>query len=101
METTISILNEEANWEKVLPSAHYIVDHYRVLAANRLMVKAEDWIKWLVVVNSGTYPSTWMITDLELFEKAVGKDTLLEGTFYVAEQIPGIVHFADMSDYIS
>jgi len=44
METTLELIDQDANFHKVLSSSEYIPDHYRVILANRLTLEAEDWI---------------------------------------------------------
>lgn len=44
METTLELIDQDMNYPYILNSDNYIMDHYRVILANRLTIDAEDWI---------------------------------------------------------
>jgi len=71
LETTLEILNENA-YSLVAKDDRYIPDFMRIMINNRLAVDAEDWVKWLRYVNTGTYNSQWMIIDMMKFEQSKG-----------------------------
>ena len=60
-----------------------------------------SWVNWISYVNTGTYNSQWMIIDYHKFNNSIGKSSLETDTFFMLEQIPGKIQFADMSDKIN
>ena len=71
----------------------------RILAANKNANSANDWIKWVQHVNTGTYNTQWMIFDLQKARHS--KETLRPKTFLLAEQIPGKIVSKDLSKKLS
>eukprot|EP01017_Pseudomicrothorax_dubius_P029890 TRINITY_DN3671_c0_g2_i1.p1 TRINITY_DN3671_c0_g2~~TRINITY_DN3671_c0_g2_i1.p1 ORF type:complete len:479 (-),score=86.10 TRINITY_DN3671_c0_g2_i1:602-2038(-) len=99
-ETTIDILNQKL-FELVLPKDEYVPDFMRIMISNFLSTDAREWSEWLGLINSGTYTSQWMVADYYKVAESIGRDSLVEGTFLVSEQIPGIIITRDMSQYVS
>lgn len=65
--------------------------------ANRLANDGRTWCSLFERYNSGTYNNQWMILDYKLFEP--GKP-LQPDTFWVLEQLPGIVEKADKTELL-
>ncbi|KAK9807611.1 hypothetical protein WJX72_004015 [[Myrmecia] bisecta] len=75
-----------------------LVSWQRVRAANALATNGSQWSSYLDVHNSGTYNNQYMVVDLKKFRP--GHD-LQPGVLWVAEQIPGLVKAADMTETLS
>lgn len=71
----------------------------RIYAANLNANTTKGWLKWINFINTGTYNTQWMIFDLE---KARNSNfTLPPQTFLLAEQVPGKILSADLSEKLS
>ncbi|XP_065664182.1 putative phospholipase B-like 2 isoform X2 [Hydra vulgaris] len=91
-----SINNDNDNlWEYVQPSS--LFEWVRNIVANRLASTASEWCYLFKRYNSGTYNNQWMVINYNLFEP--GKH-IKPDTFWVLEQLPGIVEMADMSIFL-
>ncbi|KNC83869.1 hypothetical protein SARC_03894 [Sphaeroforma arctica JP610] len=66
----------------------------RGTVANLLAEDPEEWFEIFGIHNSGTYDSQWMVLDLNQF--TAGQD-LPPKSFYVFEQLPGIIRYQDMT----
>nr|VZI46134.1 unnamed protein product [Spirometra erinaceieuropaei] len=75
-----------------------VLEVFRVMIANRLARSGPEWVSYFSRENSGTYNNQWMVFDTKLFEprKALPQRDLL----WVAEQIPGFVQSADVTDVL-
>jgi len=60
----------------------------RALIATRLAHSGAKWAKIFARYNSGTYNNQWMVIDYNKFEPG---HALKKGTFWVLEQMPGIL----------
>ena len=72
----------------------------RVMVANLLASNTTEWAALFSALNSGTYNNQWMVLDTKLVPAdapANGKPSLPPNTFYVLEQIPGLVVGADQT----
>jgi hypothetical protein len=69
----------------------------RIMLANRLSKTGQDWVDYMKKSATGTYSSQWMVVDYNKFQP--GKP-LQNGTLFVIEQIPGISHIEDASQYL-
>ena len=90
-ETTIGFNNTDLN-KYVVPEA--VSEWIRQIVANRLAYSGESWIKAYSRYNSGTYNNANQIFNLNLFSP--GKP-LVEGTFWLSEQIPGYIRNHDLT----
>ncbi|BHF74146.1 Putative phospholipase B-like 2 [Sparganum proliferum] len=75
-----------------------VLEVFRVMIANRLARSGLEWVSYFSRENSGTYNNQWMVFDTKLFEprKPLPQRDLL----WVAEQIPGFVQSADVTDVL-
>ena len=90
-ETTIGNDNSDL-WKYVQPTS--LFEWVRNIVANRLAKTASEWCSLFERYNSGTYNNQWMVLNYNLFE--AGKP-LKPDTFWVLEQLPGVVEMADKS----
>ncbi|KAK9795552.1 hypothetical protein WJX73_006243 [Symbiochloris irregularis] len=72
-----------------------LVSWQRVRIANALATSGQQWTKMLDTNNSGTYNNQYMVLD---FKRFIPGRELLPGTLWVAEQIPGLIEAADMTE---
>lgn len=93
-ETTIGNGNPNL-WKYVKPTS--LLEWVRNIVANRLASTASEWCYLFERYNSGTYNNQWMVLDYKLFEAG---NPIKPDTFWVLEQLPGIVQMADMSVYL-
>ncbi|KNC83961.1 hypothetical protein SARC_03825 [Sphaeroforma arctica JP610] len=70
----------------------------RGTVANLLAEDPEEWSEIFGIHNSGTYDSQWMVLDLNQF--TAGQD-LPPKSFYVLEQLPGIIRYQDMTQQLN
>lgn len=91
-ETTNAILEPELYTQHITPKS--VIEPLRVMAANRLAWNSEMWVKVFSLLNDGTYCNQFMILDYKLFKPG---HPIPDKLFYVAEQIPGDVIYADQS----
>ena len=76
----------------------------RVNVANMMSSTGKDWVETFCNQNSGTYNNQWMILDIlkiEQYQNDQSMKSLLPGTFWVLEQIPGACTSEDKSDHLS
>jgi len=95
LQTTNKIFNDEL-FEKLTPRS--VLSWQRIRAANWLATSGREWSALLEMENSGTYNNQYMIIDLTKF--IPGEDPH-PGLLWVAEQIPGLVVFADMTKILT
>lgn len=98
IETTISVMNATL-YEYTNPSTQ-VLSWIRTIIANRLATDGESWVSTYSQYNSGTYNNQWMIVDYNKVRGAAGTGTLLNGTFWVAEQLPGHIISEDMTSLL-
>lgn len=94
IQTTNGIFNMSL-YDDLTPSS--VLAWQRVLAANLISSNGKDWADALDTHNSGTYNNQYMVLNLNLFE--AGKP-LKEGLLWVAEQIPGLILRADVTQIL-
>ena len=90
-ETTNGVMNLGL-YTAVVPET--VSEFIRVMAANYLATSGEEWTTYFALENSGTYNNQYMVVD---FKKFVPGATIVPGTLWVAEQLPGIVARGDQS----
>jgi len=93
-ETTNGIYNASL-YADIVPQT--LMSWVRVILANRLAPSAEAWTGLFARENSGTYNNQWIVVDYNLFTP--GKP-LPDGLLWIAEQIPGYVYTADVTNYL-
>jgi hypothetical protein len=82
-ETTIDVYNDDL-YKFIYPET--MLSWMRARIANHLSVSGEKWAQWFAHKSSGTYVNQWMAMDLNKFKP--GNEP---------EDIPGNVHFSDMT----
>lgn len=92
-ETTVSMLSDEA-FDKLDDNGTQVPDYMRIMIANRLAHTGEEWVDLMKKSATGTYNSQWMVVD---YKKFTPGQKLLNGTFFVLEQGPGVSHSEDMT----
>ncbi|CAL8471420.1 g10962 [Coccomyxa elongata] len=75
-----------------------LVSWQRVRVANALATSGEEWVSYLDKLNSGTYNNQYMVLDLKRFTPG---SELPAGLLWVAEQIPGLIASADLTEQLA
>eukprot|EP01092_Planopodium_desertum_P005955 TRINITY_DN2465_c0_g2_i3.p1 TRINITY_DN2465_c0_g2~~TRINITY_DN2465_c0_g2_i3.p1 ORF type:complete len:281 (-),score=14.90 TRINITY_DN2465_c0_g2_i3:131-895(-) len=94
LQTTNSIFNHSL-YDQVIPQSLFAWQ--RVRLALMLAHDGEEWCDLITPYNSGTYNNQYMVIDYTKFQKDVA---LLPGALWVAEQIPGLVMKADLTEIL-
>jgi len=93
IETSIGVFNYSLyNNNTIKPQS--LLYSFRVMVANRMAKDSPDWATQFAMYNSGTYNNQWLVLDLSKFTP--GKD-IKPDTFWVVEQMPGMVEGHDQS----
>lgn len=95
LQTTNKIFNDELF---DLLDTRTVLSWQRVRTANWLARDGQEWAALLDTHNSGTYCNTYMVLDLSKFRPG---EALEPGLLWVAEQIPGLVVAADMTQTLA
>eukprot|EP01112_Ceratiomyxa_fruticulosa_P021360 TRINITY_DN7483_c0_g1_i1.p1 TRINITY_DN7483_c0_g1~~TRINITY_DN7483_c0_g1_i1.p1 ORF type:complete len:621 (-),score=132.57 TRINITY_DN7483_c0_g1_i1:102-1763(-) len=93
IETTISVFNTSIYTGNVKPET--LPCGTRTVVSNRMSKDGEDWSKYFSLYNSGTYNNQWILVSTQYFQPGVAVG---EGTLWILEQLPGLIHAEDMSD---
>ncbi|KAL4431400.1 hypothetical protein ABPG75_006656 [Micractinium tetrahymenae] len=91
LQTTNKIFNDEL-FDAL--DTRSVLSWQRVRTANWLARDGQEWAALLDTHNSGTYNNQYMVLDLNKFRP---REALQPGLLWVAEQIPGLVVAADMT----
>ena len=94
-ETTNLIWNTTLSQLYVVPKT--ASEFIRVMAATYLASSGKDWVSYFAFNNSGTYNNQYMVVAMHRFQ---GSKPLKDDTLWVAEQIPGNVTSADVTDVL-
>jgi hypothetical protein len=86
METTNGVPNVTLFTTYVRNNQRSVSEFLRVMIANFLATSSSEWVSLFSTENSGTYNNQWMVLDMKQFTPGA---PLPEGSFYVAEQLPG------------
>ncbi|KAN0007312.1 hypothetical protein ACTFIU_000511 [Dictyostelium citrinum] len=97
METTNNIYNESL-YQYTIPQS--VLVWQRAMIANMIATNSSDWVSIFSEFNSGTYQNQWMVFDYKLFTPNK-QQPLPPNTFWIAEQIPGQVRTADLTDTLN
>lgn len=95
METTIDVYTTHL-LELVEPNT--MLSWMRARIASQLASSGREWAEIFSRHHSGTYVNQWMVLDLALF--TVGQPPP-SGFLYILEEIPGLVHFEDMTSHLT
>lgn len=91
LETTNDIFNNSL-YELIKPES--LLSWQRVRGACQMAHGAREWTDVVARYNSGTYNNQYMILDLN---KVKLKQSIEDNTFWIAEQIPGLVASGDLT----
>ena len=93
-ETTIDVPN--ATLYQLYTGVESVSEFLRSMIATYTAHDGASWVSNFSALNSGTYCNSWMVVDMKKFNPP----TIGANTLWVAEQIPGTVESADMSDVL-
>jgi hypothetical protein len=94
LQTTNGIINHTL-YDSITPKA--LLAWQRVRLANSMASDGQSWSQIIASYNSGTYNNQYMVIDLKKFHVGYGLD---DGAFWVSEQIPGEVLYADETEIL-
>lgn len=78
-----------------------VSEFIRVMVANHIGADGKTWVDNFKTENSGTYCNQWMVVDYKKVTPGVtNQSTLLNDTFWVAEEMPGKVVSGDMTSVL-
>lgn len=95
-ETTFNVYNTSIYDGNIGPQG-VVMYWVRSQVASRMASSAEQWAKTFVLYNSGTYNNGWTVLDTKLFAP---KQPFQAGTLWLAEQFPGRVYLADVTEVL-
>ena len=95
IETTNDMLNMDL-LDKVVPQS--MLSYMRAVISNQLAKDGHNWAELFSEYQSGTYTNQWMVLDLTKFTPA---KTPQRGFLTVLEEVPGRVHWEDMTDSLA
>lgn len=95
IETSINIDDPKA-YAAVTPQS--VLCWVRSMVANQIALDAPSWATAFSTHASGTYNNQWMVLNIALANKHVAtRAPLPADTFWVLEEVPGLVHAADQT----
>ena len=97
-ETTNGYYGSQLAVDYVKP--HSVSEFIRVMAANYLATSGPEWVSLFSYNNSGTYCNQWMVLDYKLYSPGDKGAALKKDLLWVAEQIPGNVTSADVTEVL-
>ncbi|XP_054928991.2 putative phospholipase B-like 2 [Dermacentor andersoni] len=92
--TETQLLNENTDLNRLVTPTGVIMGWIRAAVASRLSTTGEEWARTMSKENSGTANSQKLVLDYKLFRPGA---PIVDGTFWMHEQMPGIVHYEDLS----
>jgi len=95
IETTNDIMAPEL-FKKVVPES--CLSWMRVTASNAMASDGTSWAQVFSRYASGTYTNQWQVGDMNKF---VAGSSPRPGFFTVVEEIPGKVHYEDMTGFLN
>ena len=79
-----------------------VSEFHRAMIGNFLATSPLEWMQIFNTSNSGTYNNQYMVADMKAARAAIAAQAPLPaGTFYVGEQLPGIVFYADQTEFLN
>jgi len=90
METTNEIFDNSL-YKNVVPQS--LLYWIRITVATRVATTGQEFSQTFAKYNSGTYNNQWMAVDYKLYTP--GQKSLLPGTLWILEQIPGFIEMQD------
>lgn len=99
-ETTIGNTNKTL-YSYIKPVGQ-LLEHVRVMVANRLATSGKKWVTIFRKHNSGTYNNQWYVVDYKRFEPKTNKTeaVIMPGLLWVVEQLPGYTEAKDLTDLL-
>jgi len=94
IETSIDIYNR-TYLDYIKPES--VLAWMRVVTANEMATNGSTWSNIFSESASGTYMDQWMVIDMNKFTPGTAPSA---GFFTVLEEMPGSVHWEDMTDHI-
>jgi hypothetical protein len=70
----------------------------RIMVSNQIAKSGYNWAEVFARYHSGSYPNQWMVLDLPMFKP---NEKLVDGFFTVFEEVPGLVHYEDQTDFLN
>lgn len=99
IETSINI-DDHAAYKAVKPQS--VLCWVRSMVANQLALDAPGWAAAFGEHASGTYNNQWMVLDIGRARASAGAGKpLAADSFWVLEEVPGLVHAEDQSDHLN
>ena len=99
METSLEI--QDVNAYKAI-KVQSVLCWIRSMVANQLAMDAPGWAHTFAQQASGTYNNQWMVLDVNKAQKATqSAGELPDDTFWVIEEVPGLMHAEDQSQYLN
>jgi len=91
IETSLDVFDH-----RVLASIqpHSVLSWMRSRLSNQMARTGPQWAQYFGTFHSGTYTNQWMVIDLNKFTVGAPPE---EGFLIVLEEIPGLVHWEDMT----
>jgi hypothetical protein len=99
LETTNGFINKSL-YDQVRPTA--VPETFRFMIACFLATTAREWMELFAMSNSGTYNNQYMVLDVAAARAAFAAgQPLRKGTFYVGEQVPGLIIYHDQTNLLN
>lgn len=97
-ETSLEILNPSL-YDRIpdFPANSHLPNFLHIMICNRMAKTGAHWTSLFSERNSGTNNAQWIIVDYNRFEP---EQYLPDNTLFILEQIPGLIHMADLSGYL-
>ncbi|KAL3088134.1 hypothetical protein niasHS_009420 [Heterodera schachtii] len=96
LETTMKIFNRTLLEQ--IKATGVIHGWVRAIVANRMARTAREWCHIFKRFNSGTYSNQWLIVDYNKFKPYTQLPD--HGLFYVLEQMPTLIVYKDMTQWL-
>jgi len=99
LDTSLEILNPQVYLRvPEFPSNPHYPGFMHVMAVNRLAKSGAHWTSMYSMYNSGLSSAQWLIVDYNLFRPG---SPIKPNTLRILEQVPGLIHEADISHELS
>ncbi|CAG2181464.1 unnamed protein product, partial [Oppiella nova] len=89
--------NKNQSLYQHIKADNILFEFIRNVVANRLAESGKEWTQLFGPYNSGTYNNQFMIVDYKLFKKGTKVTELADNLLWVLEQMPDIIHSADVT----
>jgi len=104
--TTLGVIETSINIDKLSAYKHVkaqsVLCWIRSMAANWMATDSPSWATIFSKSASGTYNNQWLILDVTKAQGQLSqRKDLAEDTFWVLEEVPGLVHAEDQSAHLN